>query len=167
MKAAGIPSHRPVRRAAIFLVGAFLLLVVRFWHPVFGFTRFLQLDATNDELKISAFRTHPVYVYATPGGYDGLYYAQIAYDPTSRSRARTRDGQPRLPRATHPAARPGLAARGRQSAGSRRFIHVEYRRLAGTPCVLWRLLAVVDARGLMAWAGCSFLQGHSAVSASH
>lgn len=62
-------------------VAVFLGLVLRFWHPVYGFTSLLQLDASNDSLKISAFRENPVYVYRDTGGYDGLYYAQIACDP--------------------------------------------------------------------------------------
>ena len=73
------------------LLSLFALLVARFWHPVYGFTAFFQLDGSNDDLKISAFREFPVYVHRGTGGYDGLYYAQIAQDPTLRN--------PELPRA--------------------------------------------------------------------
>ena len=74
-----------LRAGGAVVVVAFLALVARFWHPVWGFTAFLQLDSTNDEVKITPFKTLPVYVYPYAGGYDGLYYAQLAYDPTLRS----------------------------------------------------------------------------------
>src|SRR5471032_708316 len=74
-----------LRASAAIAVLVFLVFVARFWHPVWGFTAFLQLDASNDEVKIAAFKTLPVYVYRQTGGYDGLYYAQVAYHPTLRA----------------------------------------------------------------------------------
>jgi hypothetical protein len=74
-----------LRASAATAVLVFLVFVARFWSPVWGFTAFLQLDASNDEVKISAFKTEPVYVYRNVGGYDGLYYAQLAYHPTLRA----------------------------------------------------------------------------------
>src|SRR6266542_4736268 len=56
------PSRWPVRAAGLAAVLLFLWLVARFWHPVYGFTRFLQLDASNDNTKIEAFRAMPVFV---------------------------------------------------------------------------------------------------------
>src|SRR6266542_387218 len=79
------PGRWPVRAAGLAAVLLFLWLVARFWHPVYGFTRFLQLDSSNDNTKIEAFRELPVYVYRDTGGYDGLFYAQIAYDPSLAS----------------------------------------------------------------------------------
>ena len=76
-----------VRAAGIVAVVVFLGLVARFWHPVYGFTALFQLDASNDGVKIAAFRELPVYVHRDTGGYDGLYYAQIAQDPTLRDPA--------------------------------------------------------------------------------
>src|SRR5690606_37939124 len=70
--------------AGLVSVALFVALVARFWHPVFGFTVFFQLDAWSSEHAISAFRDLPVYVHPEAGGYDGLFYAQIAHDPTLR-----------------------------------------------------------------------------------
>ena len=78
------PISWPLRCAALLAVALLLGLVARFWHPVYGLTALIQLDASNDEVKISAFRAQPVYVHRDTGGYDGLYYAQIAYDPILR-----------------------------------------------------------------------------------
>ena len=90
------PPPSPRRRrilpaAALAALVLFVALIARFWHPVYGFTSLIQLDAPNDDLKIAAFRDLPVYVHRDNGGYDGLYYAQIAHDPTLRD--------PALPRA--------------------------------------------------------------------
>ena len=74
-----------MRAAGLAAVLLFLWLVARFWHPVYGFTRFLQLDSSNDDTKIEAFRAYPVFVDRVSGGYDGLYYAQIAYHPSLAS----------------------------------------------------------------------------------
>ena len=57
-----------IRAAAAAAVVAFLVFVANFWHPVWGFTAFLQLDSSNDQSKIAAFKAQPVYVYPDPGG---------------------------------------------------------------------------------------------------
>ena len=118
---AATTHRRLVRAAGLAAAVFFLVLVARFWHPVYGFTSLIQLDGTNDDLKIAAFREHPVFVYPGAAGYDGLYYAQIAYDPTLRS--------PELPRAMDnfayrarrilPPALAWLFAAGQPAAGSR------------------------------------------------
>jgi hypothetical protein len=127
---------------------------------VFRFTSFLVLDSSNDLTKIDAFRSHPVYVYGN-GGYDGLYYAQLAYHPTLTS--------PELARALDtPAYRarrilaPALAyvlALGRPSW----IVHV-YSLLNPAAwlilaAVLWRLLPVREWRSWLAWAGVLFSTG--------
>ena len=81
MSAAASDRRWPGRTIGLITVAVFLALVARFWSPVYGFTSFIQLDSSNDALKIAAFREHPVYVHRDTGGYVGLYYAQIAYDP--------------------------------------------------------------------------------------
>ncbi len=144
--------------AAVFL---FLGLVARFWHPVYGFTSFLQLDSSNDDTKIAAFREHPVFVYRDTGGYDGFFYAQIAYHPTLAA--------PELARAVD-----GLAYRGRRilapllaralALGKPAWIVHVYSLLNVAAWLLlaaclWRLLAVRDAWGWLAWAGVLFSAG--------
>jgi len=139
----------------------FLFLVARFWHPVYGFTSFLQLDSSKDSTKIAAFRTMPVYVYRDTGGYDGLYYAQIAYHPS-------------LAAAELRPAVDGLAYRGRRilapllawllALGRPVWIVHAYSLLNVAAWLLlafwlWQLLSVGDARGWTAWAGVLFSAG--------
>lgn len=61
-----------------------LALAARFWHPYFGFTRFLQMDAPVAEVMTPVLRGAPIYTYAQDSGYDGHYYGRIASDPTLR-----------------------------------------------------------------------------------
>jgi hypothetical protein len=58
--AARAPRRGSIRTAGIAAILVFLVLVGRFWHPVYGFTAFLQLDSSNDEVKIAAFKQFPV-----------------------------------------------------------------------------------------------------------
>ncbi len=149
------------RLIALLAVAVFLGLILRFWNPVYGFTAFLQLDSTNDDVKIAAFRELPVYVYRDTGGYDGLYYAQIAYHPLLNS--------PELPRAMD-----NFAYRARRilppalawilAAGQRAWIVQVYAVLnviawLFLALILWRLLAVGDLRAWLAWAGLLFSAG--------
>ena len=161
---APLPSPRRrwlLRAAALAAVVLFVALIARFWHPVYGFTSLIQLDAPNDDLKIAAFRTFPVYVHRDNGGYDGLYYAQIAHDPTLRD--------PALPRAMD-----NFAYRARRilppalawvlGAGQPAWIIHTYPLLNvlawfALAVLLWQLLAVSDARGLLAWTGVLFSAG--------
>jgi len=152
---------RLVRGAGLAAVLLFLVLVGRFWHPVYRFTSFLQLDATNDEVKIAAFHELPVYVYRDTGGYDGLYYAQIAYHPLLTAP----ELRPAMDNFSYRARRiltPALAWV--LAAGQPRLIVHLYSCLnilawlvvAG---LLWRLLRVADGRSLGAWAGLLFSAG--------
>jgi hypothetical protein len=161
MKMTGGRCSWLVRAAGLAAVGLFLVLVARFWHPVYRLTSFIQLDASNDDLKIQAFRELPIYVYRTTGGYDGLFYAQIAYDPTLRS--------PELISATD-----SLAYRGRRilppalawllAAGQPSLIVHVYSLLnvaawLALAALLWRILAVQDWRSWLGWAAVLFSAG--------
>jgi hypothetical protein len=75
----------------IALVVVFAVFVAKFHHPVFGFTEFFQLDATQETVMLPVLKERPVYVNHVTGGYDGLYYAQLATSPSLRD--------PRLPAA--------------------------------------------------------------------
>ncbi|MBL9206006.1 MAG: hypothetical protein JNN01_13020 [Opitutaceae bacterium] len=150
-----------VRIGGLSLVGLFLVLVGRFWHPVYGLTALIQLDAPNDDLKLAAFREHPVFVHREHGGYDGLYYAQIALDPTLRD--------PGLPRAidnlSYRARRilpPALAwagGWGRPDWIIRIYPWLNVIAWLALAAVLWRLLDVTTLRGLVAWIGVLFSAG--------
>jgi hypothetical protein len=146
---------------ALALAGFFLVAVARFWHPVYGFTALIQLDATNDDLKIAAFREHPVYVYRDTGGYDGLYYAQIAHHPLldAAELRPAMDNFSYRARRILPPAVAWLLGAGQPGA----IIHVYALLNAGVwllaAVLLWRILAVADFRGVLAWAGVLFSAG--------
>jgi hypothetical protein len=147
--------------AGLAAVALFLVLIARFWHPVYGFTALLQLDGSNDDTKISAFRELPVYVYRNTGGYDGLYYAQIAYDPSLRNP----ELKPAVDNLTYRARRilpPALAWL--LAGGQPQWIVYVYACLniaawLALAVVLWRLLTVTDFRGWLAWIGVLFSAG--------
>jgi hypothetical protein len=150
-----------IRAAAAAAVVAFLVFVANFWHPVWGFTAFLQLDSSNDQSKIAAFKAQPVYVYPYPGGYDGQYYAQLAYDPALRL-PETRDAMDNPIYRARRILLPALAWL--LALGQPMWIVHVYSVLnivawLALAAVLWRLLAVRDLRSWLAWAGVLFSGG--------
>ncbi len=153
--------HWPSRAAGFVAVAVFLLLVARFWHPVYGFTSFLQLDSSNDSVKIAAFRERPVFVYRDTGGYDGLYYAQIAYHPALAAA----ELAPAMDSLSYRARRilPPLLAWVIAAGNPDWIVHVYSLLNVGAwlalAALLWRLLAVQSARGWLAWAGVLFSAG--------
>ena len=160
-----IPVARPprwqVRAAGIVAVVVFLGLVARLWHPVYGFTALFQLDASNDGVKIAAFRELPVYVHRDTGGYDGLYYAQIAQDPTLRDPALppAMDNFAYRARRILPPALAWLLGAGQPAAIIHTYALLNVAAWLALAAVLWRLLEVRDARGWLAWAGVLFSAG--------
>lgn len=136
-------------------------LVVRFHHPVYGFTRFLQFDAAAEAGALPEMRAHPVFVYRDTGGYDGQYYAQLALHPDLRS--------PALPDAID-----NLRFRARRILGSalawvlalgdaeripRVYAVLNLAAWLALAPLLWVLLPVRDARGWVAWAALLFSAG--------
>ncbi|HKB55959.1 MAG TPA: hypothetical protein VKC51_00075 [Lacunisphaera sp.] len=78
------------RLARGILLVFFLWLTGRFWHPYYGFTRFLQLDQSDAAVLLPELREAPIYVYHYSGGYDGVAYAQLAAHPAVRDPALVR-----------------------------------------------------------------------------
>jgi len=150
-----------VRMAGVLSVALFLALVARFWHPVYGLTAFFQLDATNDDVKLAAFRELPVYVFRDNGPYDGLYYAQLALDPSLRDPElpRAMDSFPYRARRILPAALAWLLGAGRPAWITLAYSLLNVGAWLGLAALLWRLLEVRDARGWLAWAGVMFSAG--------
>jgi hypothetical protein len=151
----------PIRAAGAAAIVVFFAFIAQFWHPVWGFTAFLRLDPTNDNVKIAAFKVQPVYVYPEPGGYDGLFYAQLAYDPLLRT-AETRRA---MDNPIYRARRILLPALAWLLVLGQPFwiVHV-YSVLnivawLALATVLWRLLPVRDLRSWLAWAGVLFSTG--------
>ena len=69
------------------LIAGFLAIVAQFYHPVYGFTSLLQFDASNEAGLLPEVRERPVFINRLSGGYDGLYYAQLACRPLLRDPA--------------------------------------------------------------------------------
>lgn len=157
-------SIRPLpflRTSGLAAAVVFLLLVARFWHPVFGFTRFLQLDASNDSVKIAAFRHEPVYVYRNTGGYDGLYYAQIAYHPAldDPELAPAIDNLAYRARRILPPALAWLLAAGQPAWIVQVYALLNVAAWLVLAVLLWRPLASAGSSGLVAWLGVMFSAG--------
>lgn len=141
--------------AGLALVVACAVLAGRFWHPHYGFTRFVQLDELDHRGGIRELREQPIFVYAGASGYDGAAYTQIAFHPLLDS--------PELDSGVD-----NLAYRARRILGSA----LAWVIAGGNPAriapvyaglnlgvwlalaaILWRVLAVQDARSWCAWAG--------------
>ena len=142
-------------------VALFVALVARYWHPVYGFTALIQLDAPNDDLKIAAFREHPVYVHRDTGGYDGLYYAQIAYHPLldADELRPAIDNFAYRARRILPSALAWLLAGGNPAWIVHVYSMLNLAAWFALATLLWRRLAVADLRGWLAWAGVLFSAG--------
>jgi hypothetical protein len=69
------------------VVAAFLAGVSRYYHPPFGFTAFIDFSANNHPYEIPVVQSAPHFDNPAPGGYDGMYYAQLAVDPLLRDPA--------------------------------------------------------------------------------
>ena len=151
----------PYRILGLITVVVFLGLVARFWNPVYGFTSFIQLDSSNESLKIAAFREHPVFVHRDTGGYDGLYYSQIAYDPLLKSAelAPAIDSLPYRARRILPSALAWTLAVGNPAAIVHVYSLLNVVAWLGLAFILWRLLVVDSARSWLAWAGVLFSAG--------
>jgi hypothetical protein len=142
-------------------VALFLCLVARFWHPVYGFTAFLQLDSSYDSKKIAAFREQPVYVFRDAGGYDGLAYGQIAYHPLLNA-AELRPAIDNLAYRARRILPPALAwtlAAGDPAHIVQVYVLLNVAAWLVLAALLWRLLAVQDLRSWLAWAGVLFSAG--------
>jgi hypothetical protein len=136
-------------------------MVLRFWHPVFGLTSFLQLGLSDGRAGITAFRDRPVYTYPYEGSYDGISYAQIARhplldDPGLRSSV---DNLGYRARRILPPALAWAAAGGNPALIVHVYAWLNVAVWLLLAAVLWRLLPVRDARGWIAWAGLLFSAG--------
>lgn len=140
---------------------AFAALAGRFWHPHFGFTRFIQLDEEDRRSGLLEVREHPVFWYEGRNGYDGAAYAQVAFHPLLDS--------PELPSAVGHlsyrarrvllSALAWLAATGEPARIAGAYAALNLAIWAALALLLWRILGVADARGLTAWASVMFSAG--------
>ncbi len=161
MKLSPIARLRLIRVAGLAAVVAFLLLFARYYHPVYGFTPLIQLDASNDNYKIPEFRELPIYVHRETGGYDGLYYAQLAYHPTldAPDLREAIDNLSYRARRMLPSTLAWVLAAGQKAWIARVYSVLNLVAWLGLAALLWRILDVRDARGWLGWAGVMFSAG--------
>jgi hypothetical protein len=152
---------RPLPLAAAVAVMLFLWTIARCWHPIYGFTAFLQFDEAHEATAIAAFREFPVFPYQGWAPYDGMQYSQVAYHPlldAAELRPAVDSLAYRARRILFPAAAWLLAA------GQPAWIAQVYASL-NIVCwlllaaVFWRKLPVTDTRGALAWIGLLFSAG--------
>jgi hypothetical protein len=142
-------------------VAAFLVLAGRFWHPYYGFTKFVQLDEADARSGIAEVRENPVFVYEGFNGYDGAAYTQIAFYPLLDSpELKTAVGNvPYRARRILGSALAWLLAGGNPARVASLYAGLNIAVWLILAIVLWRLLAVNDARSWVAWAGVMFSAG--------
>ena len=148
--------HRLVRVALVVFLA---WLAGRHWHPYYGFTRFLQMDATSLATTLPELRDAPVFAYEY--GYDGHYYAQLA--------ARPRADDPALSGAIdnvgYRARRILLswlawaAGGGDPVAAVRAYAWLNLALWAGLAALLWRIFPGATWRDTLAWGGVLFSAG--------
>jgi hypothetical protein len=154
-------SARPLPLAAALAVMLFLWVVVRCWHPVYGFTAFLQFDAAHQPTAIAAFREYPVFSYTGFAPYDGMQYSQVAYHPLLEAA----ELRPAVDSLTYRGRRILLpAAAWLLAAGQPAWIAQVYAALNIVSwlllaAVFWKKLPVTDSRGAIAWIGLLFSAG--------
>ena len=142
-------------------IAAFVYLIAQQWHPYYGFTSFLQIDARMAQTAVPAVHSDRIFIHPDPGSYDGGAYAQIATNPGL----------------TDPALRPaiddlGYRARrillsaiawtlggGDPVAAMQVYAWLNIAFWFGLAALLWRVFPVADWRGTVAWAGVLFGAG--------
>ena len=141
-------------------VAAFAVLAGRFWHPAYGFTKFLQIDETDEVAGIHELRENPIYFYPGRNGYDGSFYVQIAFHPLlDTPELAAVDNLPYRARRILGSAVAWVFAGGQPTRIANVYAALNlgvWLVLAG---LLWRLLPVRDWRGWVAWAGLLFSAG--------
>lgn len=147
--------------AGLALVAVFAVLAGRFWHPHYGFTRFLQVDEADHRAGVAALRAHPVFTYPGFNGYDGAAYAQLAFHPLIEEPSlRTAiDSLPYRARRILGSALAWVLAGGDPARIARTYAALNLAVWLGFAALLWYGLRVADARSWVVWAGVVFSAG--------
>lgn len=143
----------------VLLLLAFALLVGRFWHPYYGFTRFLQMDEPTLAAASPAVRAAGVYTDELP--YDGQYYVQLAASPflTDPTLPASIDTVSYRARRILLSWLAWLAGGGDATAAVRAYAWINLVVWAGLAAQLWRILPTGEWRNTAAWAGVLFCSG--------
>jgi len=149
-------AHRVVR---VVLLAGFVWLAGQHWHPHYGFTRFLQMDAVSATTTLPELRSAPLFTHEY--GYDGHYYAQLA--------ARPAVNDPALAGAIDNVGYRGrrillswlawAAGGGEPVAAVRAFAWLNLLLWAALAALLWQIFPCRGWRETLAWAGVLFSAG--------
>ncbi len=141
--------------AGLALAAVVAVLAGRFWHPHFGFTRFLQIDESDHRAGVPGLRAHPVFTYPGFNGYDGAAYAQLAFHPLldDPALATAIDSLPYRARRILASALAWALAGGDPARIARTYAALNLAVWLAFAALLWRVLRVAEARGWVAWAG--------------
>jgi hypothetical protein len=153
--------HRGITAAGFAAVIAFAVLAGRFWHPYYGFTKFVQLDELDARNGIHEIRENPVFVYPGENGYDGAAYTQIAFHPLLDS-AELKPALGNVPyraRRILGSALAWLFAGGNPARIAQVYAALNLAVWLALAALLWRALAVSNLRSLVAWVGVMFSAG--------
>ncbi|HUR58014.1 MAG TPA: hypothetical protein VM029_09925 [Opitutaceae bacterium] len=153
--------RRLIPGAGFAAVAVFAVLAGRFWHPYYGFTKFVQLDEANAKSGIHEIRDHPVYAYPATNSYDGAAYVQIAFHPLLDS-PELQNGVGNVPYRARRILGSALAwifAAGSPSRIAGTYAALNLGVWLALAYLLWRVLPVADARSWFAWAGVLFSAG--------
>ncbi len=156
-----LSPHRFWALLGLAAVAGFAILIGRFWHPVFGFTGLFQFDGASEANCIREFKELPVYVHRDNGGYDGLYYAQIAQDPSLShpELARATDNLPYRARRILPPAVAWLAGFGQPLGILHAYSVLNIVAWLALAWMTWSVFRVESVRGYIAWFGLLFSAG--------
>jgi hypothetical protein len=149
--------------AAVVAVGCFAILAGRFWHPYYGFTKFLQFEQTvpGRAPVVREATAAPIFRYPPEHVYDGAMYVQLAFHPLLDSP----ELKPAIDNLSYRARRmlggtlAWLAAGGRADRIAHTYAALNVVVWLVFAVVLWRLLPVTDARAFVAWAALLFSSG--------
>lgn len=148
--------HRLIRVA---LVLFFAWLAGRFWHPYYGFTRFLMMDTASAAATLPELRAAPIFLY--PDGYDGHYYAQLAARPAVDDPALNAsiDALPYRARRILLSWTAWAAGLGDPVRAVQAYAWLNLVLWGALAALLWRLLPCRGWRETVAWAGLLFSAG--------
>lgn len=147
------------RLGRVVLLAGFVWLAGRHWHPHYGFTRLLQMDAASATTTLPELRTAPIFTHEY--GYDGHYYAQLAARPAVNDPALAGaiDNVGYRARRILLSWLAWAAGGGDPVAAVRAFAWLNLGLWAALAALLWRIFPCSGWRETLAWAGMLFSAG--------
>jgi hypothetical protein len=146
--------------ASWLVVAGFLAAVAQSYHPPFGFTQFIGFTTASHAEEIEVVRNTP-HFDNRGGGYDGVFYAQLALEPLLRNMSidRAMDSAPYRARRILMPWVAYLAGLGRPFWVLQAYAFLNVVVWLVLAWLLARSIPPVNARGFVLWAGCMLSSG--------